>query len=76
MNLIQILLIIIIIVFVMLFIIRSKQRQTKTIIKYIPTSQHPIYPFINYDIREVLPPSRRTYLRYPYYFHRNGIYLR
>ena len=38
--------------------------------------QHPRYPFVQYDIREALPPSRRTYMRYPYYFHRYGIYQR
>ena len=50
------------------------QVQTETV-EYVER-QHPNYPLIEYDIREALPPSRRTYMRYPYYFSRYGIYSR
>ena len=79
MNLIQILLIIVITTFSVLFITRTigniKKEKEEAIIEYTP-EQHPIYPFIQYDIREALPPSRRTYMRYPYYASRYGMFMR
>lgn len=75
MNLLQIILIIIIFIFVSLIIIRTMNKPI-VVKKYYTPRQHPIYPFVQYDIREVLAPSRRQYYRYPYYFHRNGILLR
>jgi hypothetical protein len=75
MNLIQTLLILIIFVLLGAMILKQMSKP-KVVKKYYVEPQHPIYPFIQYDIREVLPPSRRTYMRYPYYFHRNGMFMR
>lgn len=73
MKTVQILLILLLtIIIVLLF---QKKIVKPQIIKYVE-KQHPSYPFVQYDIREVLPPSRRTYMRYPYYFHRNGVLIR
>ena len=75
MNLIQKLLLVII--FVLMGAILMNMRQKPKIIKKVYVEQqHPTYPFIQYDIREVLPPSRRTYMRYPYYAHRYGMFMR
>lgn len=77
MNLVQILLIIVIVTFLVLFLTRmiASAKQEEVEIEYVP-QQHPIYPFVQHDIREVLAPSRRTYMRYPYYATRYGIFMR
>ena len=55
--------------------IANAKREDTVVIEYTQ-QKHPIYPFIQYDIREVLPPSMKNYLRYPYYASRYGIYMR
>ena len=77
MNLVQLLLILLIIAFTIIFATRlvSKAKNEKIVIEYAP-QQHPIYPFIQYDIREARPPSRRTYMRYPYYAKRYSMLMR
>ena len=75
MNTLQILLILLIAIIVMLIFQKSVMKP-KIIKKYFIDQQHPIYPFVQYDIREILPPSRRTYMRYPYYATRSGILIR
>lgn len=77
MNIIQGLLTITILILLIIIVLRVKNKVKREVeVEYVAPSQHPIYPFIQYDIREVLPPSRRTYMRYPYYFHRYGIFSR
>lgn len=76
MKLNQVLLIILIVILVVTIMLKLQPKQPKVIKKVYVEDQQPRYPFVQYDIREVLPPSRRTYLRYPFYFHRYGIYHR
>ena len=70
------------IIIVALFVLIKKTNQKPKVKKVITyEEQHPSYrpfytPFHGYDIREMLPPSRRTYMRYPYYATRYGIFVR
>ena len=76
----NIVLLAIIIAALFVLIKRTKPKtEVKTEVTY--EEQHPEYrpfytPFHGYDIREMLPPSRRTYMRYPYYATRYGIFVR
>jgi hypothetical protein len=74
MKLNQTLLIVLIVVVVVIFM--NKLQKPKVIKKVVVQQQHPTYPFVQYDIREALPPSRRTYMRYPYYATRYGMFIR
>ena len=67
---------IILIVVLTTVILQKLQKPNKIIKKIIVKDQHPRYPFVQYDIRETLAPSRRTYMRYPYYASRYGMYMR
>ena len=70
----QILLIVLIVVITSVFLMKIRKRKVTT--KIYVEQQHPHYPLVSYDIREMLPPSRRTYMRYPYYASRYGIFIR
>ena len=66
----------ILLIIVLIVAIMQSRKKPQVIKKVYVEQQHPIYPRIQYDIREVLPPARRTYLRYPYYATRYGVYVR
>lgn len=67
---------ILLIIIAILIIVIIQKIKPKQIQEIHIEEEHPQYPFVQYDIREVLAPSRRTYLRYPYYPHRYGIFMR
>ena len=74
MKLNQILLIVLIVVITSTFLMKMKK--PNVVNKVYVEKQHPHYPLVSYDIREMLPPSRRTYMRYPYYATKYGMFMR
>jgi len=72
----QILMIVLIVVITSTFMMKMKKQAVTKVYVEQQEQQHPRYPLISYDIREMLAPSRRTYMKYPYYASRYGMFMR
>jgi len=78
MKLNQILIVVLIVIITSFFMVKIKKKPTvtKVYIEQQYQQQHSQYPHMRYDIREILPPSRRNYMRYPYYASHYGMFMR